>query len=274
MGLITIDESKCKQDGFCVRECPSAIIQLQDSDHYPEISRSNEANCIICGHCVAVCPHGALSHKVIPIKQSPAISKKLKINEDQAVQFLRSRRSIRLYRDKPVEKEKIRRLIEIARYAPTGGNSQAIEWWVVTDKSRIKNIAGLVMDWLRRVIQDPKVIAVNPYLPRIVAGWDAGRDSVLRNAPVLITASAPKEAMNGLVDLTIALTYLELMALPMGLGTCWAGLLQGALLNVPAIKTAVGIPADHPHHYPMMLGYPDVKYFRLPERKSPKITVV
>src|SRR5512136_3050741 len=101
MGLITIDESKCKKDGFCVRECPSAIIQLQEGDHYPEISRANEANCIICGHCVAVCPHGALSHKVIPIEQSPAISRKLKINEGQAIQFLRSRRSIRLYRDKP-----------------------------------------------------------------------------------------------------------------------------------------------------------------------------
>jgi nitroreductase len=95
---------------------------------------------------------------------------------------------------------------------------------------------------------------------------------VLRDAPVLIVASAPKEAMNGMVDLTLALSYLELLAPTMGLGTCWAGLLHGALLANPYVKAAVGIPKDHPHHYALMLGYPDVKYYRLPERQKPRIT--
>ena len=59
----------------------------------------------------------------------------------------------------------------------------------------------------------------------MVAGWDAGFDTVLRDAPVIVVASAPKEAMNGLGDVTLALSYLDLMAPTMGLGTCWAGLL-------------------------------------------------
>jgi nitroreductase len=88
----------------------------------------------------------------------------------------------------------------------------------------------------------------------------------------MVVASTPKEAGNGMVDLTLALSYLELAAPAMGIGTCWAGLLQGALLAHPPLKAALGIPEGHLHHYPMMLGYPKAKYFRLPERKLPKIT--
>jgi nitroreductase/NAD-dependent dihydropyrimidine dehydrogenase PreA subunit len=271
MGLISIDANKCNLDGFCVRDCPTTIISLPEKG-LPEIAPDREGFCLDCGHCVAICPFGALSHRRIPIEQSPAIEDKLRLGEEQASQFLRSRRSVRRFLDRPVEREKIRRLIEIARYAPTGGNSQMVEWLVLDDKAAIKEIAGLTVNWLREIVKNPEVVAASPYLSLAVAAWDAGYDSVLRGAPVLITAMAPREAMNGLVDLTLALSYLDLFATPMNLGTCWAGLLQGALLNSPAVKTAIGIPATYPHHYPIMVGYPEPKYFRLPERKAPKIT--
>lgn len=271
MGLISIDASKCKRDGYCVRDCPTAIIELP-AEGLPEIAPDREGSCLECGHCVAVCPFGALSHARIPMGECPPIAKELRISDDQAAQFLRSRRSVRHFTDRPVEKEKIRRLIDLARYAPTGGNSQMVEWIVLDDKSRIRDIAALTVDWLREIVRNPQVVAASPYLPLTVAAWDAGMDSVLRGAPVLITATAPGEAMNGTVDLAIALAYLDLFATTLNLGTCWAGLLQGAILNSPAVKAAVGIPQSHPHHYPIMAGYPELRYYRLPERKAPKIT--
>jgi nitroreductase/NAD-dependent dihydropyrimidine dehydrogenase PreA subunit len=273
MGVLMIDENKCKKDGFCVRECPSRIIQLQDGNGYPQIASWGENSCTVCGHCVAVCPHGALSHAKVPVGECTVIKEDLGINEEEAEQFLRSRRSIRLYEDKPVEKEKIRKLIEIARYAPTAGNSQMVEWLVVTDKSAIKETARLTAEWVRKMLDDePRIAAAAPYLPLIVKNWDLGYDSVLRVAPVLIVASAPKEALNGMVDLTLALSYVTLIAPTMGLGTCWAGLVQRALLSLPSLKEMLGVPAAHPHHYPLMVGYTKAKYYRLPERKSPKIT--
>ena len=271
MALLIIDASKCKRDGFCVLDCPAAIIRLPEKG-FPEIISDGDAACLECGHCVAVCPHDALSHARIPIAQSPSIREELCIYEAQATQFLRSRRSVRHYLDRPVEKEKIQRLIEVARYAPTGGNSQLVEWIVLSDKSRIKEIAGLTVQWLREIIKNPQVVAASPYLPQAVAAWDAGNDSVLRSAPALVTAMAPREAMNGMVDLTLALSYLDLFAPALNLGTCWAGLLQGAMMNSPEVKAAVGIPESYPHHYPIMLGYPAFKFYRLPERKTPKIT--
>ena len=272
MSLLKVDASKCKKDGICAGECPTAIIKLKDRDSYPEMVPGGEAFCLLCGHCVAVCPHGALDHVRVPVADCAPIQKELGITEEQAVQFLRSRRSIRFFKDKPVEKEKIRRLIEIGRYAPTASNSQLVEWMVFTDKAKIKEMAQLTVDWMRSAMEKNPGSPQASYLPMIIAAWDFGYDAVLRGAPALIIASAPKEASNGMVDLTLALSYFELAAPALGIGTCWAGLLQGALLSDPSLKEALGLPESHPHHYPMMVGYPKAKYFRLPERKPPKIT--
>ncbi len=271
MGLLTIDETKCKKDGICTRECPMVIIKLKDGDDFPEIVPGGEDICNSCGHCVAICAQGALDHARVPRESSPLIEKDLKINENQAVQFLRSRRSIRFFKNQPVEREKLQRLIEIARYAPSGGNLQLVEWVVFTDPDTIKGIAERTVEWMRKVLEkDPQ--SVPPYFPLIVGAWDMDYNSVTWSAPVLIVASAPKAATMGMVDVTLALSYFELAATKLGLGTCWAGLLEGALQTSAAVREAVGLPEGHPHHYPMMVGHPKRKYARLPERKAPKIT--
>jgi len=271
MGLLIIDESKCKKDGLCVRECPMVIIKLKDGDGFPEMVPGGEVICNNCGHCVAICPEGALSHANVPLEKSPSIEKELEISEEQAVQFLRARRSIRFFRKQPVEKEKLQRLIEIARYAPSGGNLQLVEWIVFTDGDRIKEIAARTVEWMRKVLEQAPQL-VPPYFPLIVGAWDMGYNSVTWSAPVLIVASAPKEATTGMIDVSLALCYLDLAARKLGLGTCWAGLVEGALQGSPALRESVGLPDGHPYHYAMMVGYPKRKYARLPERKAPKIT--
>ncbi|MFH2065775.1 MAG: nitroreductase family protein [Pseudomonadota bacterium] len=271
MGMLQIDENKCKKDGICVGECPVAIIYMKDKESIPEMVPGGESVCLLCGHCVAVCPHGALSHEKIPLASCPPISKDLVISQEQAVQFLRSRRSVRFFKDKPVEKETLRRLIEIARYAPTGSNSQLVEWTVFTDKEKIRSLAGLTVDWMKYVKENDPEAAKFPYIPLIIAAWDMGMDVVLRNAPALVIASAPASAVSGMVDVSLSLSYLELAAQKMDIGTCWAGLLHGALFSWQPLQEAVGLPKGHVHQYPMMLGYGKPKYFRLPERKMPNI---
>lgn len=254
-----------------MRECPAAIIKLKDKESLPQLVRGGEDFCLRCGHCVAVCPHGAFDHKDVPFEMCPPIEKELKLSPQQAIQFLRSRRSVRLFKDKPVEKEAMQQLIETARYAPTGSNMQLVEYTVFTDKEKIRELAGLTVDWMKYMQEKFPGAPTAAYMPMIISAWDMGFDSILRSAPGLIVASAPKENKNGLVDITIALTYLELAAMPSGLGTCWAGLLQGALLSWDPLKETVGLPENHVHHYPMMIGYAKPRYYRLPERKPPKI---
>jgi ferredoxin len=206
--LITIDENKCKKDGLCARECSAAVIHLNENNA-PVVHPSEEARCMDCGHCVAVCPHDALRHARITESGSPVIQPSLVVEAAQAEQFLRSRRSVRRYQEKPVEKEKIQRLIEVARNAPTAGNGQPVEWIVIRDRERLKKIGSLTIDWIRELMKNPQAVAAAPYLPAAVAAWDAGNDSVLRGAPSLVTAIAPSYAKLGFVDLTLALSYLD-----------------------------------------------------------------
>lgn len=73
-------------------------------------------------------------------------------------------------------------------------------------------------------------------------------------------------------DPTLALSYFELAATSVGLGTCWAGLLRGALLEHPPAREVLGLKDDPAvFYYPMMLGYPKFRYWRLPKRNPPKI---
>jgi nitroreductase/NAD-dependent dihydropyrimidine dehydrogenase PreA subunit len=271
MGLLIVDEEKCKKDGLCVRECPMVIIRLKDGKGFPEMVPGGEAVCNNCGHCVAVCPHGAMSHKNVPIEESPLIESNLDITEEQCVQFLRSRRSIRLFKKAPVEREKVARLVEIARFAPTGGNSQPVEWIVITEAETIRDVGRLTIDWMKALIRKvPQMLP--PYFPIIVKAWEMGHDAVTHGAPCLIIASAPQAAVTGMVDVTLALCYLDLAAPRLGLGTCWAGLVEGALQSSADLRNLVGLPEDNTHHYAMLMGYPVTRYYRMPQRKAPKIT--
>lgn len=271
MRFMKVDETKCKRDGICVAECPRRIIELEGGDGFPGVAPEREYYCMNCGHCVAVCPNGAMSLGRMPIETCPEIGKDLLLSWEQAQHFLRSRRSIRVYKDQEVDGQTIQKIIETARYAPTASNSQTLHWTVITGRERLSELSKIAVEWMREVIAEQPKSPTAAYFTPIVAGWDGGYDSILRNAPNLVIASAPEEASNGLVDCAIALTYLEFAALAMGLGTCWAGLLQAPMLNTPALVEKIGLPEGHTAHYPMMIGYPKFKYHRFPERNQPPI---
>ncbi|MBU1196723.1 MAG: nitroreductase family protein [Proteobacteria bacterium] len=271
MTLLKIDETKCKKDGFCVRECPAGIIRQKDKDSVPQMIPGADQNCMLCGHCIAVCPHDALQHTLIPMENSPRILEENTVTPEQAIQFLRSRRSVRRFKKKPVEKEMIQFLIDHARYAPTGGNTQLLKWTVFTDEAKIKAMADMTVDWMRQMIASGNGDKMAAYIPRVIAAYDAGVNSITRDAPCLVFASAPEKYANAMVDLTIALSYFELMATAKGMGTCWLGLITMALKQHEPLKELVGLPKSHTQFYPMILGYPTVKYYRVPERKPAHI---
>lgn len=272
--LLTIDRDKCKQDGWCTMVCPAGLIRMGRKDGYPVLSATGKiawAACIRCGHCVAVCPHGALDHAEIRREQCRPIQKELRIDSDRAVQFLRSRRSIRAFSERSVEKEILSQLIEIARYAPTASNAQSLTWMVWTEKASIRQLAEWTMAWMKDQVAMQPQHRFATYLPALVKAWDKGVDVVTRSAPAVILAAAPGDNRNGLVDVTCALAYLQLAAPTMGLGTCWAGLLQAAMMARPDFAKAYPLLVTHPHFYPMIVGYTDLQYYRMPERRPPQI---
>ena len=270
MELFTINQETCNKDGICAAVCPAGIIDSKDGD-YPIPDTDADVLCIRCGHCVAVCPTASLTHKEIPLESCTPIVKELGITHEQTVQFLRNRRSIRQYKDRPVDKSELKRLIDIARYAPSGHNLQPVEWLVLGDKTELKRLSGIVVDWMHWMIDNKPEIALSLHLDGTVARWDSGYDVVLRDAPAVIVAHADKDNRVAPAACNIALTYLELTSTTMGMGACWAGYFNTAATTFTPMQEALALPNGHPAFGSMMIGYPKYRYQRMPIRNEPKI---
>ncbi len=272
MSMISIDKEKCKSDGICVAECPLGLLEIKEKGAPPTTVGPAEELCIRCGHCVAVCPHGALSHKAWRTEDLPPVRKELVLSDEHAEHFLRSRRSIRTYKSAPVPREALSRMIEMASYAPSGHNSQPVNWLVLESPEEIKTLAGMVTDWMRLMIKDHPEVAVPMHFAKVVAAWEKGTDRILRGAPNLIVAHALRAFSPAQAACTIALTYLELAATSLGLGTCWAGYFNAAANFYPPLMERLALPEGHQTFGAMMVGYPKYHYHRLPLRKEPTIT--
>ena len=145
MDILEVNQKTCRQDGICADTCPLGLIDFPKNG-YPQPNTEAEERCLRCGHCVAVCPTGSLTHRDMPVEQCPPAQDSLKIDAEHFEHFLRSRRSIRAYKNKPVPRDVITRLIEIARYGPTGGNSQNVEWLVLDDREKLSRLTEILVD--------------------------------------------------------------------------------------------------------------------------------
>jgi nitroreductase/NAD-dependent dihydropyrimidine dehydrogenase PreA subunit len=272
MLLFNIDQKKCKKDGICVAECPSQIIVQVDKNSFPSLLEGGEEFCINCGHCVAVCPHGALTLSTMPLAACPPVQENLLIDADTVKHLLRSRRSIRQYKGKVVPHKILEDLIDTARYAPTGSNKQQVFWTVFQNPDDVHKLAEMVVDFMKIILPVTKDKETARRFRRIVDAWGNGRDRVMRGAPHLIVVHSPSGLSFPAADCAIALTYLELYAHAKGLGTCWAGYFTAvAGLHEPIIE-ALNLPAGHNCFGAVMLGYPQHSYHRIPKRNQPLIT--
>jgi nitroreductase/NAD-dependent dihydropyrimidine dehydrogenase PreA subunit len=267
--LFYVDPEKCNRDGICVEACGFKLIERKEADSVPTLIAGSEALCVRCGHCVAVCPTGALSQSFMGPQDCIEMKGEIPINLEQAEQFLRSRRSIRSYTGEPVERHKLKELIEVSGYAPSARNARPVRFLVIEDKSEVRGLSGLVADWLRATIEKAPALARKSYFGRVVALWDGGRDPICHNAPHLLIAHADENARLAEVDCVLALDYVGLIAVPLGLGTTWAGFVMAAMTSYPPVMEAVNLPKGHKCFGVMMVGYPKLKFMRMPLRNPP-----
>lgn len=268
MSVIAVEADKCKRDGFCVAVCPSAVLELKDGVPAPTAVPGMEEFCVRCGHCVAVCPTAALSHEAMAPGDCAALETAPLPKAEQVAQLLRSRRSIRAYRDRPVEREKLERLLDLARSAPTGGNSQQVRWTVASSRKAVHAVASAVVDMMRLWVAQKVPFVADYDLARLVSAWDSGLDPITRGAPAMLFALAPKENDMGSVDCSIALTFVDVAAPSLGLGTCWAGFAMVAAGQWAPLQEQIALPDGYVCRGAMMVGYPKYRYHRTPRRNE------
>jgi nitroreductase len=142
---------------------------------------------------------------------------------------MKLRYSVRLYLNKPVEQEKLDRILDAARLAPSGSNRQPWKFVVVRDAETRKKLV-LACSNQEFVGQAPVVIAGVGLMPDRVMSCGVPGDPV---------------------DVAIALEHVALAATAEGLGTCWIG-----SFHQDQIRALLGIPANAKVIEVMTLGYP------------------
>ncbi|MFP4535474.1 MAG: nitroreductase family protein [Spirochaetaceae bacterium] len=139
------------------------------------------------------------------------------------------RKSVRSWEKKPVEEEKLRRVLESARLAPSAKNRQEWRFLVVTDPEK------------RSALSDA-----------------AGGQEFVGEAPVVLVACAETDRremhcghLAFLVDVSIAIDHLTLAAVEEGLGTCWIG-----HFDPERVREILSIPREVEVVELIPLGYP------------------
>lgn len=148
-------------------------------------------------------------------------------------ELIKKRYSVRAYKSDPVEEDKLQRVLEAVRLAPTAANRQAFQIIVIHTAGReaeLRRIYG--RDWF---VQAPLVICAC-------------------GIPAQNWVRSDGKNYND-VDVTIAMDHLILAATDAGLGTCWIGALDPAAAREvlglpdgvePIAFTPLGYPADQP----------------------------
>ncbi|AGF55821.1 nitroreductase/NAD-dependent dihydropyrimidine dehydrogenase PreA subunit [Clostridium saccharoperbutylacetonicum] len=259
MSLITVNEEKCIKCGMCVVECPTGVLKLE-ADGPKEV---NPNACLECGHCVAVCPKEAIDNKKSPLAMQNEIGEIKKLDPEEAKNFIRTRRSIRSYKNIPVEREKLLQLVDVAHLAPTASNSQGVSFLIVDDKKRIELAVEECINWF------DSNETLSKMLNGMISGYKKNKvDTILRDAPSIILTLADKDFRNGRENSILSLSYLELYAPSLGLGSCWAGIFEICALNdnSPMYKL-FNIPENKKITGVVMVGYPKHSFKRFTERK-------
>lgn len=151
------------------------------------------------------------------------------------IEPIKTRRSIRNYKDKPVEDDKIIQILESARLAPSGDNTQPWHFIIIKSEHNRQKLAEVShhQNWM---LSAPVFIVCVADI----------RSRVKDNVIISINEASPQEEVKQIIrDTSIAIEHMVLEAENLGLGTCWVAWFTQEeirpILNIPPDKYVVSI---------------------------------
>lgn len=280
---IRIDDQLCTGCGQCVEVCLGKILAQENG----EVRAVRSEWCSQCGHCTAICPVGAIAvgeDRPVPFSAAPGVT------PDQMLDAIRARRSIRHYRPEPVGRELLDRLIEAARYAPTGSNMQSTCFTVITNPAKMEQIRKGVLAGLEARVQlleslaeahekEGKPIpeehrvrfAVRDRYRNMLDMAKTGQDVLFHGAPAAVLVHGDPVGITPKDDADLMAMCMLLMAHSMGLGTCLLGLLTAAMAGDPKLRALAELPEGHQVLTSFVVGRPRLEFQRAPGRKPARV---
>lgn len=284
--MLKIDDNQCTNCLACYDVCPYYVMGKEEKTkkvfvRYPEQCRS-------CGHCIAVCPVMAISHEKFSQKDFTE-SSKVEISSAVLKEHIMKRRSVRAYKDKAVDEQVLRDLIEVGAYGGTGANTQSVRFLLIKDKTRLKSLEQIIYDicWnagLKFFGGKGLLFGIlaKKFGPDITSWFRSYHNifqhrrenneisgAIFRNATAVIIAHDLAHNPLGALNCAVALRNMELLAPSLGLGTCWTGYMITAAGKKPkTINSLLGLDETRKVHGGIMVGYPKYHY----PRNIPRIT--
>lgn len=186
------------------------------------------------------------------------------------------RRSVRVYRDKPVEEHLVKRILEAGRYAPSAGNSQSWKYVVVQDKKLIQEMTDHVLMMAKWASRFTNPAFPGTFIPRFLSrilmktntqmlhptgitglGQLAKGELGLWHGASTVIFLLMDERGTGepKLDVGITGTNMVLTAHSFGLGTCWVSF-ASLLATHPKYRKLLGIGYPYKLVTSIAIGYP------------------
>ena len=285
---IKIDVEHCTKCKECVKDCVADLFYF---DHdLLRLVDSFEDFCIECGHCEAVCPVNVILLKFHEEGELERSSLKEGVpTYNSFLNLVLNRRSVRRFKEKAISKDLIEKLLKVGKYSPTGSNSENVYYNIVQDKAIVVAISKHITSKMTKFVtalEDPQgrrflkksmseeefnqAVENLPKTKRILKRIEQGIDFWCWNGELIVIHG--DKTIGGIPsNSALAAAHIMLAAETLGLGTCSLGYLTYFINESQTIRDLIKIPPNHIVGYSLTMGYPDVKYKRIPARKPSRI---
>ncbi len=172
----------------------------------------------------------------------------------EPLELIKTRRSTRKYKESAVEEEKLSKVLEAGRYAPSGGNSQSTHFIVIKNKEILDELAVLVKEAFASM-----EITEGMYRSMVssIMQSKSGNYVFHYNAPILIVTANQKDYGNNIADCSCAMENMMIMANALDLGSCWINQLKWLNENetLLAYMRKLGLKENERIYASLALGY-------------------
>ncbi len=164
---------------------------------------------------------------------------------NEVLRAIKSRRSIRKYKQEQIRQEELELIIEAGIYAPTGHNSQSWHFTVIQDRKVIEHIndvskrvmSTIKIDWIRNVGRNPDY-------------------DITYKAPTLIVVSGRRDAICSRIDCCAAVENMLIAAESLNIGSVWLGFAMFCF-KIKGEAERIGVPKGYDPYQAFVLGYKD-----------------
>lgn len=183
------------------------------------------------------------------------------------IEIIKTRRSVREFKEDQIPDEDINFLIDCARYAPSGFNMQPWSFLVIKNKDVMRKLSESGKKAMIPLLEPVKNTSAKA--ADFLVYLKTKGTSMLYNAPVLIVILGNKGAMTADWDCSMAAQNMMLAAHSRGIGSCWIGGVMPALMDEGFLKE-LGAPEGYKAVAPLIFGYPKGKT-EAPGRSEPDV---